>query len=409
MQNYVPNGNMIYQNQAGQYVPPIPAAQNPQPYQGVQPNPNYTGVSIQIYNPMVNSDGTGYIYPQQTTSAYAPGTGGGCYPANYYTTQGYSTNGYTTGIQNPNGFYDTFGRFYPYVQDGNGQIGYYDNNGNFQTLNTPNNSTAANNGQENTIYDENGTPHKKAVGPNGEIGYYDENGTFHPAKNSSDKAEGNKENGFYDETGKYHEYTTGPNGEKGYYDEKGNFTPVNKPKSEKNSAGTDNNDNSASVNSETTSAETLESNPETESQEKLGNGNTEKRNVVILSDEYIKTLENYLNSQDLEIRKMGARDVIARLEEDPSRKDDPALTALVNKMLQDPSSTIRALGLSTIEAGVLSGDNKTVDLLKKIQKKDDGYGLDATQATSALLKMAAKTEEKEFEIKNSNNVKAEKE
>ena len=96
---------------------------------------------------------------------------------------------------------------------------------------------------------------------------------------------------------------------------------------------------------------------------------------------------------------MGAVDVIARLDEDPSRKDDPALTALINKMIQDPSTTIRALGLSALEAGTVSGNNETVELLKQIQKSDRGFGLDAQQATSVLLRMAGKTEEKEVPIR----------
>jgi len=40
----------------------------------------------------------------------------------------------------------------------------------------------------------------------------------------------------------------------------------------------------------------------------------EKRQIVELTDDYIRTLENYLNSQDSEIRLMGAKDLIARLE-----------------------------------------------------------------------------------------------
>ena len=51
------------------------------------------------------------------------------------------------------------------------------------------------------------------------------------------------------------------------------------------------------------------------------------------------------------------------------------------------------------------GDNLTVKILKKMQKSNDGFGLHETQATSALLKMAGKTVEKEVpltenEIKN---------
>ena len=58
---------------------------------------------------------------------------------------------------------------------------------------------------------------------------------------------------------------------------------------------------------------------------------TEKRTIVMLTDDYIKNVENYLNSQDKEVRLMGAKEVVARALEDPSRKDDKALTALVNK------------------------------------------------------------------------------
>ena len=41
---------------------------------------------------------------------------------------------------------------------------------------------------------------------------------------------------------------------------------------------------------------------------------TEKRKIVQLTDEYIRNLENYLNSQDKEVRLMGAKEVIARFE-----------------------------------------------------------------------------------------------
>ena len=84
----------------------------------------------------------------------------------------------------------------------------------------------------------------------------------------------------------------------------------------------------------------------------------EKRKIVQLTDDYIKTLENYLNSQDKEVRLMGAKEVVARLMEDESRKDDKALNAL------------------------------------------SGYGQDALLASNILLKMAGKTVEKEFEVKD---------
>ena len=127
----------------------------------------------------------------------------------------------------------------------------------------------------------------------------------------------------------------------------------------------------------------------------------EKRKIVQLTDDYIKTLENYLNSQDKEVRLMGAKEVVARLQEDDSRKDDKALTALINKMLQDPSQQIRIMALSMLESRTVTGDDYTVGVLKNMQNSMEGYGQDALQATNILLKMSGQTVEKEFEVKDS--------
>ena len=127
---------------------------------------------------------------------------------------------------------------------------------------------------------------------------------------------------------------------------------------------------------------------------------TEKREIVQLTDDYIRNLENYLNSQDKEVRMMGAKEVIARLEEDNSRKDDKALNALVNKMLQDPYTPVRILALSALDSRVVTGDNFTVGVLKQMQNSTGGYGQDAMQATNVLLKMSGQKVEKEFEVKD---------
>lgn len=127
---------------------------------------------------------------------------------------------------------------------------------------------------------------------------------------------------------------------------------------------------------------------------------TEKREIVQLTDDYIKNLENYLNSQDKEVRLMGGKEVIARLEEDHSRKDDKALNALVNKMLQDPYTPVKILALSALDSRVVTGDDYTVGLLKQMQNSSSGYGQDALQATNILLKMSGKKVEKEFEVKD---------
>lgn len=126
---------------------------------------------------------------------------------------------------------------------------------------------------------------------------------------------------------------------------------------------------------------------------------TEKRKIVQLTDEYIKTLENYLNNQDKEVRLMGAKEVVARLQEDDSRKEDPALTALVNKMLQDPYQPVKMLALGVLDSRQCTGNDYTVGVLQKMQSGQTGYGQDAKTATNILLKMAGKTVEKEFEVK----------
>lgn len=127
---------------------------------------------------------------------------------------------------------------------------------------------------------------------------------------------------------------------------------------------------------------------------------TEKREIVQLTDEYIKNLENYLNSQDKEVRLMGAKEVVARLEEDSSRKDDKALNALINKMLQDPSTPVRILAMSALNSRAVSGDDLTVNILKQMQNSTSGYGQDAMQASEILLKMSGQKVEKEFEVKD---------
>ncbi|MBP3924868.1 hypothetical protein J6E39_06475 [bacterium] len=142
-----------------------------------------------------------------------------------------------------------------------------------------------------------------------------------------------------------------------------------------------------------------QSNGVNSSQSTETNKKTEKRNIVVLTDDYIRNLENYLNSQDKEVRLMGAKEVIARLEEDDSRKDDKALNALVNKMLQDPSQQIRILALAALDSRSASGDAYTVQVLKNMQSATTGYGQDALQASNILLKMSGQTAEKEFEVK----------
>jgi hypothetical protein len=130
---------------------------------------------------------------------------------------------------------------------------------------------------------------------------------------------------------------------------------------------------------------------------------TEKKEVVELTDDYVKSLESYLNSQDKEIRYDAATQVCDRIEEDSSRRDDPVLTAFINKMLQDPSPKVRFLALGELKSGNIKGDKNTVTILKNIQNSKGAFGQDALDASSILLKMAEKVVEKDVPVKNKKN------
>jgi hypothetical protein len=128
------------------------------------------------------------------------------------------------------------------------------------------------------------------------------------------------------------------------------------------------------------------------------NKKTEKKHIIELTDNYIMSLENALNSPDKKVRLNGAKEVFERLDEDTSRKDDKALTALVNKMLQDPSEEVRLIALSALDGMVCNGDDLTIQILQNMVNSDGGYGLDASDAHKILLRMAGNAVEKEVPV-----------
>lgn len=119
------------------------------------------------------------------------------------------------------------------------------------------------------------------------------------------------------------------------------------------------------------------------------------RRIVELTDDYIKSLENYLRNQNKDIRMQGMKELVKRFEEDKTRFDDPALTALLNIALQDKSSSVRSLALSLADSGIAKGNEKTLEILKNLTTTKSNYGIDAMNANSALLKMSAETKEVE--------------
>lgn len=138
-----------------------------------------------------------------------------------------------------------------------------------------------------------------------------------------------------------------------------------------------------------------EKNSETETKD---DKKTEKKKIVQLTDDYIRNLENYLNSQEKDIRLSAAKEVYSRLEEDTSRKDDKALTALINKMLQDPSEEIRVLAMAALQGRIVTGDDFTVNVLTRMQNDKAHYGMDAVDASKILLQMSGQQVEKEVPI-----------
>ncbi len=115
---------------------------------------------------------------------------------------------------------------------------------------------------------------------------------------------------------------------------------------------------------------------------------TKKANIVQLTDDYIRTLENYLNNPNVKVREMGVKELMERFKEHKSRYNDIALTNLLNKALQDGSKNVRFLAMSTLDAGYAQGDSLTQQLLQKLQSSKAVYGEDAMYASEILLKTA---------------------
>lgn len=119
--------------------------------------------------------------------------------------------------------------------------------------------------------------------------------------------------------------------------------------------------------------------------------NGKQKRVIALTNEYIMSLENYLNNPNTEIRLMAAKEILTRLDEDKERYDDAALNALLNKMLQDPEKLVRIAALSAFSSQLASGNDYTVKLLTDIQTNPESDKEDVIQAADILLKMSAST------------------
>ena len=111
-------------------------------------------------------------------------------------------------------------------------------------------------------------------------------------------------------------------------------------------------------------------------------------------ENYIKNLESYLRSNNTNIRQSAVKELLMRFKEDKSRAKDPALTALMNKALQDPLSSVRYMAFAILDAGYATGNEETIQILKNIQANSDKeYAEDSHAVSDILLKMSHETVE----------------
>ena len=343
-----------------------PAPQTPQynpPYYPPQitTSPGATGVNIQIFNPSVTPPGA--MAPTYNVNApnYYPA---GAYPSNYYTTQMgqchccHGNNGINQANNpyKPGGLLDPNDKNNPYGADPQNPNNPYRPGGAFDSTN-PNNPYRTDSGYNPQDPKSPNNPYR-AGGP------LDPNNPNNPyGANPNDPNNPYRPGGPYDPNNKDNKYGAG-----GLLDPNNPISPYY-------------NANSNTTNNISSTGD-----------------KTEKKRVVLLNDDYIKNLENMLNSQDKSQRITAAKAVFERLDEDPSRKDDKALTALVNKMLQDPVQEVRLLALSALEGRICNGDDFTIAVLKNMQTNPQGQGFDAADASRILLDMSGQRVDKDVAI-----------
>ena len=140
----------------------------------------------------------------------------------------------------------------------------------------------------------------------------------------------------------------------------------------------------------TNSTNLIEKTPNPEVVQKPENKSEEKmKKITPLTDDYIKSLENYMNNENPKIRLIGTKELLERFKEDENRKDNPSLMPLLNKALRDSSPSVRFLALTMLQLQYALGNDETVTILKEIQAQNtDKIGEDALLASEILLNMA---------------------
>lgn len=133
---------------------------------------------------------------------------------------------------------------------------------------------------------------------------------------------------------------------------------------------------------------------------------TEKSGMYHIKDD-IGSLNSYLSDKKhKDIRLLGAKAVIEKLQEDPDKKNDKELNSLINKMLEDNHEGVKFLAIAALESGDAKGNDETVNILQRIQYKKSEDLLDkenSRKASNILMQMTNETAEKnkvENKLKN---------
>lgn len=127
--------------------------------------------------------------------------------------------------------------------------------------------------------------------------------------------------------------------------------------------------------------------PNTPISENTITSTTPKKNLVEINDEYVKSVESYLRSPDETIRLSGITELVKRFAEDESRYNHPALIALLNIALQDPSVHNRLQAMTPIAVEQAYGDENTMKILQNLSQSTELYGQEAKMANEAILKL----------------------
>lgn len=363
-QQVIPKYNSNYNCACTPAVQASPVVQTNQqynpPYYPPQVNttPGAAGVNIQIFNPSVTPPGAQAPTYNVNAPNYYPA---GAYPSNYYTTQmgcpccqNHGGINQANNPYKPGGLLDPNDKNNPYGADPQNPNNPYRPGGAFDSTN-PNNPYRTDSGHNPQDPNSPNNPYR-AGGP------LDPNNPNNPyGANPNDPNNPYKPGGPLDPNNKENKYGAG-----GLLDPNNPISPYYQSSNTTNVSST--------------------------------GEKTEKKRVVLLNDDYIRNLENMLNSQDKSQRITAAKEVFERLDEDSSRKDDKALIALINKMLQDPIQEVRLLALSALEGRIVNGDDFTVAVLKHMQTNPQGYGYDATDASRILLDMSAQRVDKDVPV-----------